>query len=67
MTEPQSIEVSEVRLVCLLCDFMNINEASKMATRDLEQRKLWRVLATSSLSEVLSTLMSQVYLKYVGA
>ena len=46
-------------LVCLLREFMNINKASKMATRDLAQRKLRRFLATSSVtSEVLSTLVS---------
>ena len=58
-TELQSIEVSEVRLVCLLREFMNINEASKMATRDVAQRKFRRFPAVSSVtSEVLSTLVS---------
>ena len=40
-TELQSIEISKVRLVCLLCEFMNMNEPSKMATRDLAPWKLW--------------------------
>ena len=63
----QSIEVSKVRLVCLLHNFMNINEASKMATCDLGQRKLRRSLSTSSVtSKVLFTLASCVFLKYVG-
>ena len=54
-TELQSIEVSEVRFFCLLREFMNINEASKMATYDLAQRNFRRFLATSSeTSEVLS-------------
>ena len=45
--------------LCLLREFMDINEASKMATCDLAQRKLWRFLATSSVtSAVLSTLVS---------
>ena len=58
-TELQSIEVSEVRLFCLLREFMNINKASKMAAHDLAQRKLQRFLATlSEASEVLSTLVS---------
>ena len=58
-TELQSIEVGKARLVCLLREFMNINEASKMATRDVAQRKLQRFLAVSSVtSEVLSTLVS---------
>ena len=58
-TELQSIEVGKARLVCLLREFMNINEASKMATRDVAQRKLHRFLAVSSVtSEVLSTLVS---------
>ena len=57
-TELQSMEVSEVRLFCLLRDFMNINKASKMATRDL--RNLRRFLATlNETSEVLSTLVSE--------
>ena len=54
-TELQSIEISEVRLFCLLRKFMNINEASKMATHDLAQRNLRRFPATlSETSEVLS-------------
>ena len=58
-TELQSIEVSEVHLFCFLREFMNINEASKMATHDLAQRKLQGFLATlSETSEVLSTLLS---------
>ena len=45
--------------LCLLREFMDINEASKMATCDLAQRKLWRFLATLSVtSAVLSTLVS---------
>ena len=59
MTELQSIEVSKVRLFCLLREFMNINEASKMATHDLARQKLRRFLATlSETSEVLSTMVS---------
>ena len=39
-----------------------------MATRDLAQQKLRRFLATSTVtSEVLSTLVSWIFLKYVGA
>ena len=53
-TKLKSIEVG-----CLLHEFMNINEASKMATCDLAQRKLWGFLATLSVtSAVLSTLVS---------
>ena len=50
-TKLKSIEVD-----CLLREFMNINEASKMATCDLAQRKLRGFLATLSVtSAVLST------------
>ena len=41
-----------VPIVCLLREFMNINEASKMATCDLAQRKLRRFLATSKRSAI---------------
>ena len=53
MTELQSIEVSEVRLFCLLREFMNINKASRMATHDLAQRKLRRFPATLSETSAL--------------
>ena len=38
--------------LCLLREFMDINEASKMATCILAQRKLGRFLATSKRSAV---------------
>ena len=67
-TELLSIEVGKVHLVCLLREFMNINEASKMAIRDLAQWKLRRFLATSSVTSArLSMLVSWVFLKYLGA
>ena len=57
--ELQSIEVGKVRLVCLLREFININEASEMAIRDLAQRKFRRFLVTLSVtSNVLSKLVS---------